>query len=757
MGRHDMFGMPKSRLVPWVVLALGLTTTAGLYFTVVNALRQRNSDKFDEEIVLLNREIGSIIDSQVGVLYAAAGAVSANSDMNRDEFRSFYVNLRKGKAASVLTSVGFSVQRPWAQRNELVEEAVRRGVTDFRLNPDTPRPQVLATLLLEPRENISPDSFGHDMSLDLIRGDAIKKARRTQLPRMTSKVVLSRDRKTPAAAFLIYLPVVDEKAPSKEIGLVHIGLRSRGLFEPLVKILAKDRVGIRLWSGSQRPEVVLDVLSKETPGQHRTARIDLPQVGQTLLAEYVSLPGFESPGVIQPYVLPVGSLLSLLLFALSSFLGRAQEGSEQREAYQKLLADAGRLTSNAAEDDELLGEIAAAIGATFDAVCRIDLLEEDQTLRSVSTRKERNEALEALEREYPRLQSDLLLNAALKTGQTQRSNSGYLPTDEKHRERIEAMGLGPIAVVPMKIRDRKVGAITLARPRGQSDFSQDMIVLTEAIAVRVALAIDNARLYRAAQGEIRESRTAESEARRMNDELERRVVERTRDLEASTHELESFCYSVSHDLRTPLRSLDGFSRALKEDYGDRLDEQGHDFLDRIRAAAKRMDELITALLTLSRLTRTEILPVAVDVTRMARDLAQDLDPDGKVEFKIEDGLSVHADPRMVEVMVENLLSNAVKFSSRAEAPCVEVGETPDGWLYVRDNGAGFDPQYSNKLFQPFERLHSVREFPGHGIGLATVARIVRRHAGEFKAEGRPGKGAAIYVRLPKPNAATAGP
>ena len=744
-----MFGMPKSRLVPWVVLALGLITTVGLYITITNTIRQRNEEAFAEEIKRVQREIGMIVDGQVGVLYAVAGAISANPQIDREGFHSFYEDLRKGKAASVPTSVGFSMGRPWEQRGELAAEAAKRHVLDFRLDPDSPRPFVHAVMLLEPSRGVNQHTFGRDMRAEPIRREAIDEARRTGLPRMTSKVVLARDQGRPEAAFLLYLPVYSEKSTPKEVGLVHLGLRARDLFGPLRQMLYNQRVGLRLWSGTkQAGDMVFDGPVDEKSGR-RSVQIELPQVGQKLQAEFVRLSGFGTQGVIQPYVIPVGSLLSLFLFTLASVLGRAQESSELRESHQKLLADAGRLTSNAIEDDQLLGEIAIAIGETFNAVCRIDLLEDGETLRTVSTRQGENKAVGELEAEYPRLQSDQMLIAAFESGQTQRSTSGYLPTSDDHRERIEALGLGPIAIVPMRVRDRKVGAITLARRRSQKDFSADMIALTEAIAARIALAVDNARLYRAAQGEIHESRTVASETQRINDELERRVAERTRDLEASTQELESFCYSVSHDLRTPLRSLDGFSRALKEDYGDRLDEQGLDFLDRIRAAAKRMDELITALLTLSRLTRTEILPISVDVSRIARDLAQDLDKDGRIEFRIADDLRVNGDPRMIEVMLENLLSNAVKFSSHTEAPVIEVNCTPDGWLFVRDNGAGFDPAYSNKLFQPFERLHSVREFPGHGIGLATVARIARRHAGEFRAEGKPGKGATFYVRFPQ--------
>ena len=388
----------------------------------------------------------------------------------------------------------------------------------------------------------------------------------------------------------------------------------------------------------------------------------------------------------------------------------------------------GRLTAGTveADDEETLRAIAIASARTFEAVCRIDLLESLGELRTVSTRTEGAEALVALERDYPRAEFDALFKRALTTGRPQRA-AGYEAVDEAHRGRIAALNGGPVLIVPLCVGERPLGTMGYVRGKGDPGFSAEMAALAETIAGRVALAIDNARLYR---------------------DLERRVEERTRDLEASNHELESFCYSVSHDLRTPLRSLDGFGRMLKEDYGDRLDAQGHDFIDRILAAAKRMDELITALLTLSRLTRREIVPSRVDVTAMVEDQLHDLDPEGRVKADVERDLTIRADPRMLAVVFDNLLSNAIKFSSRNDSPRIEVG-CDDGALFVRDNGAGFDMAYAAKLFQPFERLHSAREFPGHGIGLATVERIVRRHGGEVHAEGKPNEGATFFLRFPE--------
>jgi len=249
---------------------------------------------------------------------------------------------------------------------------------------------------------------------------------------------------------------------------------------------------------------------------------------------------------------------------------------------------------------------------------------------------------------------------------------------------------------------------------------------------------------------IQEQNTALQKA---HDESERHVMERTAELEAANKELESFSYSVSHDLRAPLRGIDGFSQALLEDYGDRLDRQGKNYLQRVRAASQRMAELIDDMLSLSRVSRGEMKREPVNLGALARSIATELhnaDSQRQVEFIIIPELPASGDARLLRVVMENLLRNAWKFTGKNSTAKIEVGvDRRNGQpvYFVRDDGAGFDMAYAGKLFGAFQRLHSSAEFQGTGIGLATVQRVIRRHGGRVWAESKVGQGATFYFTL----------
>ncbi|HLK56226.1 MAG TPA: CHASE3 domain-containing protein [Chthonomonadaceae bacterium] len=251
------------------------------------------------------------------------------------------------------------------------------------------------------------------------------------------------------------------------------------------------------------------------------------------------------------------------------------------------------------------------------------------------------------------------------------------------------------------------------------------------------------------------------EIHQLNTELEQRVQARTAELEAANQELEAFSYSVSHDLRAPLRSIDGFSQALQEDYAGAVDNLGKEYLQRIRANTRTMGDLIDGLLQLSRLTRSEIRYEEVNLSEIAQSIAAELQrhsPERDTRFVIADGVLAVGDPRLLRNVLENLLGNAWKFTARRCEAEITFGTTEeDGHTvyFVRDNGAGFDMIYVNKLFGAFQRLHGVSEFEGTGIGLATVQRVIHRHGGRIWAEGAVNRGATFYFTLPNNLAANA--
>jgi PAS domain S-box-containing protein len=312
--------------------------------------------------------------------------------------------------------------------------------------------------------------------------------------------------------------------------------------------------------------------------------------------------------------------------------------------------------------------------------------------------------------------------------------------DEESLEFLRALGIASAMVVPLAAGGRTLGAITFVSSDPSRRYGAADLALAEELAGNAALAVDNARLF--------------AETERLNEDLEARVADRTAELEESNRELEAFSYSVSHDLRAPLRAIDGFSRILLKDHGEGMDPQAREYLGIVREGAQQMGRLIDDLLAFSRLGRQPLSTREVDPAEIVRRVLDQLRPElegREVDVRVLDLPTCRADPALLQQVYANLLANAVKFT-RTRAPAViEVGaeRQPDGTVayHVRDNGVGFDMRYADKLFGVFQRMHRAEDYEGTGVGLAIVQRVVHRHGGRVWAEAEPGVGATFFFTL----------
>jgi len=330
-----------------------------------------------------------------------------------------------------------------------------------------------------------------------------------------------------------------------------------------------------------------------------------------------------------------------------------------------------------------------------------------------------------------RLMGDL---QALRRGESQLIDVDALPAGPETAALL-ASDVRYYVVVPMIAGGELLGALSFGGPA--ATFPKEQLAIVREVATQLAIAIVQARLLARVRGHAAE--------------LESSVLQRTAELEATNKELESFSYSVSHDLRAPLRAVDGYARMLEEDYGARLDDEGRRLIGVVRGASARMGTLIDDLLAFSRLGRKELACRPVDMMALVREVLAETEH-ARARIDLARLPPAGADPGLLKQVWNNLIGNAVKYSGKSPAPRIEIGgREADGEniYWVRDNGVGFDMRYADKLFGVFQRLHRAEEFPGTGVGLAIVQRVVVRHGGRVWAESAPGEGACFHFSLPR--------
>ena len=748
--------------LPYLVFVLSVAATTCAWFWATEVVRSKDRERFSYAAEEAELAIKDRLGDQVDLLRASAASYSLQGGWTRNQFHSYVENLSLGVNFRGSQGIGFVRRTPVSEIASLENEMHKQGALDFKVHPVTRTRDIYPVVYLEPETPFNEASIGRDNFTDPIRREAMEAACSTGQPTLSGLVTVpSQNAQRPQTGFLLYCPIyagsqTPSTVPERErllVGLVYSRFRGGDMFRNVLEGESRRDLNIEIFDAPFGKPKLRFYRSSRT-GVERVAKIvfdgSIPVQGRQWVVRYHSSVDFEQQSAewLVNYIPIVGYLAAALLTAVSfsqvwayKQLKGQTAALVRSEGFQRVLANIGAslVESGANEQNfHIVGRMVVSNISDWFAIC----LNTEQGLPpSLVTDYDEMATTDP----SAWLNDPLFLNWALHHHAPVRYELSHGP--DPHLEILQEGGTVGLCVVPMADRYGPIGVLLA----GNADqvFDEDQFHLLVQIGLRVAVAIDGDRLMAEKERELVERRKVEAQIRGLNENLEQIVEERTTELKATNKELEAFCYSVSHDLRAPLRSVDGFSKSLLEDYGSQLDEQAIDYISRVRNASHRMDELISALLNLSRITRLEIIRQKIDLTDLASNAIEDAlegQASHRFEIVLQQGMSVEADPKLVRVIFDNLLRNAIKFTAPRKIARIEVGSEGPAF-FVRDNGVGFNPAYSDKLFVAFERLHTQAEFPGSGIGLATVQRIVQRHGGQVWAKSVEGEGATFFFTL----------
>lgn len=653
------------------------------------------------------------------ILRGSVSLVASVDWPTAEQWGDYYRSLRISEQFPSIIGLGFAPYLPSGQLQDFQLRLRDRGEGLFVVRPSGIRREYAPILYLVPGTPENRETIGYDMYAEPRRQAAMQAAADAGDTRMTAPVELVQDAGLPHAqpSALLYAPVYRSLLPGSIAerrdtlrGWVYAPIRLQALVEITTLSLQRPvRFRIRDVTGGGDALLYADPAMRDgkahAPPAFTTSR-DIEVYGRHWRLEFESRPlvEIEAKAADLRATVLVGLLCVLLLFGLVLALAMTEarahaQASRMSESYRR----SEQRFRNAMEYSAIGKALLDSHGS---------IVEANPSLARILGTTQDALVGQALGEQFADADDPL------RTGQMRSIQHGVHRTTRRLRRSDGEVRHAQLTFAPVP-----------------GEVGQDVVGLVQV-------------------EDVTERLRAEAQVRALNRTLEARVSVRTRELTHANEELESFAYSVSHDLRAPLRSIEGFSRLLRERYGEALDETGRAYLDRVRNASSRMDDLIDAILKVSRIGRSELKPRTTDLSRFAEEIVAELreqDPVRQVDIRIEPGLLAWADPALARNLLQNLLDNAWKFTAATTAARIRLYRDDHAFV-VEDNGAGFDPNYANKLFRPFQRLHAQQDFAGHGIGLATVRRVLERHGGSIRAEGKPGEGARFVFVFPEPPA-----
>ena len=677
--------------------------------------------QFHADVGTLASQVQQQFNSYAWTLRGGASLFAALQSPSPQHWRNYADGLDLGTHLTSMLGLGFAAYVDQGQLARLQVETNDAGNGRLNIRPHGVRQRYGPSLYLEPRTPENLRAIGFDMYSEPVRQAAMRAAMDTGQAQLSGMVRLVQDGNAPAAGMLLYLPVYS--------------------VVPTPQDPAQRRAAMKGWvTAPFRVQNLVQIAVSDIKGRERMRVVDVSDARHVVIYEDADI------GLVNTFTHSLPMAFYGRRWRFDFFSGPQAAAAPQLLALDKLLA-AGVVVCLL-----LFGLVWMLVGTQV----RAQRLAADMT---ASYRRSEQRFRNALQYSAT---GKVLLDT---NGRIVESNPAFAEMVGRAPEGLLGQSLGDLfdgkdgdalrtSRMDIVVDDRNGvfrATRTLLRHGGELRHLQLTMAPVPGDPDR-----DIARLVQ--MEDVTERIRAEASVKTLNRTLEARVAARTRELSEANSELEAFAYSVSHDLRAPLRAIEGFSRILSERHASGLDAVGQDYLERVRRAAARMAELIDALLKLMRISRSELAVSDIDLSALAIEVVADLahaEPQRRVDVVIQPGMRARGDRALLRTLMENLIGNAWKFTRDATQPCIEFGvESADAeaapMYFVRDNGAGFDPVYIDKLFRPFQRLHSHEVFAGHGIGLASVKRILERHGGQVAAEGKPGHGATFRFSVGEP-------